>query len=121
MQKKQARSIPILLSAFGFPGLGQFAQKRWPAGIAFSAFFLVGFFWIMVLAFLNIIKLYSMAFSDDWSVEPDPHPLTAFIRPLILVGIVYFISLFDTFRAQQRMTSRLHEEEFMKHDEPTDS
>lgn len=104
----------MLLSAFGFPGLGQFAQKRWLAGIVFSGGFLVGFFWIMKLAILNIIELYSMAFSSDLSYEPTPVPLSEFVTPLIIVGVVYLISLFDVFLAQQKMASRLNEERFRK-------
>lgn len=110
--------IPILLSAFGFPGLGQFMQKRWISGLLFSAVFLVGFFWVLGLAFHNIAELYSMAF-DESMTEPEPVPLTAFIKPLLLVGTVYLISLFDVFLAQQRITTKQREAEFLKSHEPT--
>jgi hypothetical protein len=113
MKKEMAPRIPIMLSAFGFPGLGQIVQKRWIPGLLFSAVFLVGFFWVMALAIQNIIELYSMAFSDDWA-EPTPVPLTAFVRPLILAGIVYFTSLFDVFLAQQKMTSKKREQELLE-------
>ena len=113
MKQQQASRVPMLLSAFGFPGLGQFVQKRWIPGLLFSAVFLVGFFWIMALAIHNIIEFYSMAFSTDWSVEPDPVPLSAFVLPLILVGIVYFTSLFDIFLAQQKMISKQRERKMM--------
>lgn len=110
--------IPILLSAFGFPGLGQFVQKRWIAGVLFSAAFLVGFFWVMGLALQNIIELYSLAF-DDSMREPEPVPLAAFVKPLLLVACVYLISLFDVFRAQQRINTKQHEAEFLKANKPS--
>ncbi|MDF7799867.1 hypothetical protein P4C99_10345 [Pontiellaceae bacterium B1224] len=120
MKKKLSARIPIYLSAFGFPGLGQFMQKRWLAGLLFTTIFLVGFFWIIIIAVHNIIELYSMAFSSDLSYEPMPIPLTAFVEPLIIVAISYFISLFDVFLAQQKIATRLHEEEFLKAHETAD-
>ncbi len=110
--------LPIWLSAFGFPGLGQFVQKRWIAGLIFSSGFLVGFFWVMAIAVHNIIELYSMAFTDHM---PEPIPVSAFTRPLLIVAVVYLISLFDVFRAQQRILSRQHEETFLQAHETPDS
>ncbi|WP_372798000.1 hypothetical protein [Pontiella sp.] len=110
--------LPIWLSAFGFPGLGQFVQKRWIAGLIFSSGFLVGFFWVMAIAVHNIIELYAMAFTDRM---PEPIPVSAFTRPLLIVAVVYLISLFDVFRAQQRILSRQHEETFLKANETPDS
>lgn len=112
--------IPILLSAIGFPGLGQFVQKRWIAGVLFSALFLVGFFWVISLALQNIIELYSMAF-DDAMREPEPVPLVAFAKPLLLVLIVYLISLFDVFRAQQLINTKQHEAEYLNANQSTDA
>lgn len=114
MKKEQASRVPILLSAFGCPGAGQFFQKRWIPGIIFTAGFLVGFAGVMKLAFRNIIELYSMAFSQDLSYEPTPVPLSAFTAPLTIAGVVYLISLFDVFLAQQRIASKVHEEAFKK-------
>jgi hypothetical protein len=120
MKKKMSARMPIYLSAFGFPGLGQFVQKRWLAGLLFTTAFMIGFIWIMILAIMNIIELYSMAFSPNLSYEPTPIPLTAFVEPLIIAAIAYFISLFDVFLAQQKIATRLHEEEFLKANEPAD-
>lgn len=111
--------LPILLSAFGFPGLGQFIQKRWVAGILFSAPFLVGFFWVMALAILNIVALYSMVL-DESMTEPEAIPLSAFIPPLIIIGIIYILSLFDAFSAQQRILTKQREDDFINSHEPSD-
>lgn len=112
--------IPVLLSAFGFPGLGQFAQKRWIPGALFAAVFLIGFLWIMALGIHNMIELYSLAFDPDIA-EPHPVPLSAFGKPLLLAAAVYLISLLDVFTAQQRILSAQHEEEFLKQHETSDS
>lgn len=104
-----------MLSAFGCPGVGQFFQKRWIPGIIFVAGFLVGFAGVMKLAIRNIVELYSMAFSPDLSYEPSPVPLSAFIRPLTIAALFWFISLFDVFFAQLRIARRQHEEAFIKH------
>ncbi|MDF7807256.1 hypothetical protein P4E94_07400 [Pontiellaceae bacterium B12219] len=114
MKKSSSSRMPIYLSAFGFPGLGQFVQKRWLAGILFTTTFMIGFIWILILAIRNIIELYSMAFSSDLLYEPTPFPLTAFIEPLLIAFIAYLVSLFDVFLAQQRIATRWHEEEFME-------
>jgi len=112
--------LPIWLSAFGFPGLGQFIQKRWISGLIFTATFLVGFFWVMAISIYNIIELYAMAF-DETMVDPEPISLAGFIKPLLLVTVVYFISLFDVFQAQLRITTKRNEEDFLKTNEPADS
>lgn len=116
---KRKYQLPVLLSAFGFPGLGQLAQKRWLPGILFTAGFLAAFFWVMALGLHNIIELYTMAF-DEYA-EPHPVPLSAFAKPLLLAAIVYLISLFDAFLAQQRILSKQNETEFLAANEPADS
>jgi len=60
-----------------------------------------------------------MAF-DATMTEPEPIPLTGFIKPLLLVSVVYFISLFDVFQAQLRISTKRNEEEFLKTNEPAD-
>ena len=111
--------LPILLSAFGFPGLGQFFQKRWIPAFLFSSSFLIGFFWVMKLALHNIIELYSMAF--DPAAEPEPMPLSGFGVPLILVAVIYIISLIDVFQAQHRTSSKRREDDFLKAHETADT
>lgn len=111
--------LPIWLSAFGFPGLGQLAQKRWAAGAGFSVGFLIGFFWIMTIAVHNIIEFYSLAF--DPVANPEPYPLGAFIAPLLLVTVIYFASLIDVCCAQRGISTKQREDEFLKAHESADS
>ena len=102
MNPKLSSRIPILLSAFACPGAGQFMQKRWVAGVFFAAGFLVGFFWVMVLAIGNIVDYYSMAFNFD-GPDPDPTSPKAFIAPFMIALVFYVINLFDVFAAQLRI------------------
>lgn len=121
MKTTSVSRVPILISAFGCPGAGQFFQKRWISGLIFSAGFLVGFVGVMKLAVRNIVELYSMAFSSDLSYEPTPVPLSAFITPLTIAALFWIISLFDVFLAHQRISTAAREEEFRKQNESTDS
>lgn len=114
MKKEKVSRVPILLSAFGCPGVGQFFQKRWFAGILFATGFLIGFVGVMKLAMWNIVELYSMAFSPDLSYEPTPVPLSEFIAPLTIATLAWIISLFDVFLAHQRIARLAHEEAFKK-------
>lgn len=102
MNPKLSSRIPILLSAFACPGAGQFMQKRWVAGVVFVSGFLVGFFWVMVLAIGNIVDYYRMAFDFD-GPEPDPTSPQAFIAPLMIALVFYVINLFDVSGAQLRI------------------
>jgi hypothetical protein len=120
MKSAQTSRIPILLSAFGCPGVGQFFQKRWIPGALFAGGFLVGFIGVMKLAVRNIIELYSMVFSADPSFEPTPVPLSAFMLPLTIAALCWLLSLFDVFFAHQRMARKLNEEKFLSDHEPAD-
>lgn len=121
MKTEKVSRVPILLSAFGCPGVGQFFQKRWVPGLIFSAGFLVGFVGVMKLALRNIVELYSMAFSSDLSYEPTPVPLSAFVAPLSIAALAWIISLFDVFLAHQRISTAAREKEFRKQNESSDS
>ena len=102
MNPKLSSRIPILLSGFACPGAGQFMQKRWVAGVVFVSGFLVGFFWVMVLAIGNIVDYYRMAFDFD-GPAPDPSSPKAFIAPLLIALVFYVINLFDVSAAQLRI------------------
>lgn len=97
--------IPVLLSAFVCPGVGQFMQKRWVAGGIFSVGFLWGFFWLMILAIKIIIDFYRLAFEFD-TYEPAMPNLLSFIAPVLISFIFYLASLFDVVREQQRIARK---------------
>jgi hypothetical protein len=109
---KPTSRIPIYLSAFVCPGLGQIVQRRWLVGGVFIAGFLVGFFWVMAIAFKNIRAYYGML--TDWNTDPEIIPPTAFILPLLFVGAFYLSNLLDVVAGQQRMMRTHLDEEFRK-------
>lgn len=96
--------IPMLLSAFACPGVGQFVQKRWIAGLVYGTGFLIGFFWIMAIALGVIYDFYKMAF--DFDHEPEPQNLMAMVLPLIIAIVFYVANLFDVLIAQQRISTK---------------
>ena len=113
-----ASRLPILLSACACPGLGQFVQGRWKAGRVLLSGFLVGFCWVMVLAVGNIVAYYSLIAKPD--ADPEVTQPKAFILPLMVVGLFYFGSLADVFRAHLRIGAQQREEELLKQHETTD-
>ena len=91
-------------------------QQRWIAGVLFTAGFLWGFVWLMILAFGIIIDFYKMAFEFE-TYEPTSVSLSAFIAPLAISLIFYLINLFDVVFAQQRINRTEAEARFInKHD-----
>lgn len=107
---KPTSRVPILLSAFVCPGLGQLAQKRWQAGALVMSGFLTGFCWVMILAIGNIAACYSLI--DNPDVIPKVEQPQEFILPFGIAVTFYLISLFDVFSAQQRIARKIREEAF---------
>lgn len=115
---KPPSRLPILLSACACPGLGQFVQRRWKAGLVLLGGFLVGFCWVMVLAVGNIVSYYSLIATPD--ADPEATSPKAFILPICIAALFYFASLADVFRAHQCMGAKEREEEFLKQSETAD-
>ncbi|WP_372808695.1 hypothetical protein [Pontiella sp.] len=109
---KPTSRIPIYLSAFACPGLGQLVQRRWLAGGLFLMGFLLGFCWVMSIALRNIRAYYGML--TDWNTDPEIIPPSAFILPLLLVGAFYFANLIDVFTGQRRQIRAELDAEFRK-------
>jgi hypothetical protein len=100
----------MLLSAFACPGAGQFMQKRWVAGVVFASGFLVGFFWLMVVALGIIISFYRMGFDSDY--EPETPNIMALLPPLAIAVVFYLMNLFDVVIAQLRIQQQTHTDLF---------
>ena len=103
---KSISRIPILLSAFICPGVGQFVQRRWIAGVLFSITFAAAFVVFMGVAGSLIISYYRMGFEFE-TYEPDIHP--GRLLPSFIVAIaIYVINLVDVasahFRAGRKKT-----------------
>jgi hypothetical protein len=108
MKPKPTSRIPMLLSAFVCPGAGQFMQRRWVAGSIFATGFLVGFFWLMVLALGIIINFYRMGF--DIGYEPGTPNVVGMLPPFLIAMSFYIASLFDVLAANLQLTRTKPEE-----------
>jgi predicted transporter len=79
---------PILLSSFVMPGLGQFAQRRWMAGLLYALGFLVPFAAVMVEAIRILSRFYGLGF-DIFSTDM-PEQLTS---PMLRLGIWFVVAI----------------------------
>lgn len=116
---KPVSRIPILLSAFACPGLGQMVQMRWKAGLVLFSGFLTGFCWVMILAIGNIVSYYAMVADPD--IDPEVSEPSAFVVPISIAAVFYLLSLFDVISAHRVKASRSREEEFLNQHGSTDS
>jgi len=94
--------IPILLSSMVFPGIGQFVQKRWVAGLLFSVLFLVAFAFFCTVAFGLIADYYRMGFEFD-TYEPEPVHLGHLLSTFGVAMLVYTVNVIDTAIAHFRL------------------
>ncbi len=87
--------MAIFLSAMVFPGVGQFVQKRWVAGILFSTLFLAAFSVFCVVAFGLIASYYRMGFEFE-TYEPEPVHLGRLLASFAAAMLVYAANVIDT-------------------------
>ena len=93
--------LPIMLSAFFFPGLGQCSQKRWGMGILYGGAFALLFGLFLFYCLRTVVLYYGMAWDSSPSqVAPSPMPVLFLFAADVTV---YLFSLFDTYRAQLRI------------------
>ena len=97
--------VAVALSAFMFPGAGQFAQRRWAAAILFSSVFLYAFVDILIRTIMLMIRAGRAAsgfMMGNAPVEfPDANPIH-FVIPLVIAIVCYVAGLLDTVAAQRR-------------------
>ena len=97
--------LPITLSAFVFPGAGQFAQKRWVPGALFALVFALSFGFLMVCIFVplyhNLMAALDLAESGN-AEEFKPISLIAIALTFLFGVATYIGSLVDTTAAYRR-------------------
>jgi hypothetical protein len=91
--------LPILLSAFVFPGSGQLLQKRWIAGSIIIGCFLITFTGVLIAGFKNIIAYYQFGLAGD---DPEMSSPRTLITWFIIALILYIINLCDVLMARFR-------------------
>jgi len=97
--------MPVVMSAFVFPGVGQFMQGRKLAG----AFFALGFVALFALAIIYAFRLLCVAYGM-WDSHMSENELTAFSRRMVTgvifcaagAAILYIANVFDAWRCQAK-------------------
>ena len=121
LPESKPRRFPIYLSALVLPGAGQFAQRRWAAGVLFALGFVAAFAAFMVYVIRILMAFYSLGFdfaTYDSSEMMQPPIIRAGLSFLTAI-VIYLISLFDTHRAYRRQGHDWAAAKwFAKHGEP---
>lgn len=94
--------MPIMLSGLVFPGLGQCSQRRWVAGVLYGTAFTLLFGLFLFTCLRTLVAFYRLGFSAETSAHP-PSPLPVVLLFLATL-LVYLLNLFDTYRAQRRIS-----------------
>ena len=104
MARTEAQKAALLLSSFVYPGAGQFVQKRWIAGILFSALFTV----LLGAVIVNTLTpmVHNMTAALDWAQQKANRPfelisLPGVIIPFLLALIVYIANIVDVMNASR--------------------
>lgn len=101
--------LALYLSALVFPGAGQFAQKRWLAGLFYAVVFSVCAVFLTIAIFAPLfwnLRL-AMEFADTGKGDAF-HPIS-FAKIFLWLGLsalIYFAGLLDTFICYRRSHSR---------------
>lgn len=99
--------LPVMLSAFVYPGAGQFVQKRWAAGAAWSLSFTAAFVAFAGSVIVPMVRNLKVAL--DWASDGGGGAFAG-ISPLmvgttfVVALLVYILNLADVTRAHRRQT-----------------
>jgi hypothetical protein len=93
--------LPIVLSAFTFPGAGQMVQRRWGPALFFSVAFLSAFAVFMVHAASIIAAFYRLGVQFE-TYEQQPIPVLPAAIAFLFSMLIYVLGLLDTHRAYRR-------------------
>lgn len=97
---------PIVLSSFVMPGLGQFAQRRWVAGAAYTIGFVVPFALILVEAVRILSAFYGLGFDFDSAGVKEPvnllGPMRRIVAWFVLASLAFVGNLADVYLAYRR-------------------
>ena len=97
--------LPMLMNAFVWPGSGQFIHRRWLAGSACAAGFLVAAAFFFIAFFRLLAAYYGLWLHFDSNTPPE-HPSFRGILVWFAVGIVlYVVALVDSYVTYIRVRS----------------
>ena len=97
---------PVFLSAFVYPGAGQFLQRRWIAGLLYSLCFTACFVLFLSSVIRPIFQTLSAALSWAESTNADatftPVPLFRILVTFVVALALYISNIADAARAARR-------------------
>lgn len=94
--------MPIMMSAFGYPGAGQLMQRRWLWAAVYALAFTVCLVFFCVYVFRIISAYYSLWLDFDKSTTPGRLPVREVLVSLLASVVVYVAALIDTHAAYRR-------------------
>ena len=104
MATTESKRAALLLSAFVYPGAGQFVQKRWIVGFLFATLFTVFLGALVVNAITPMVHNITAAL--DWAQLKANRPfelisLPGIIIPFLLALTVYIANIVDVMNASR--------------------
>ncbi len=100
-EKRMPVAVPIILSGFICPGLGQFVQRRHTAGAVYFALSAAALAWFLLETLPVIRTVYALAYADmaDTTAEDPQYSIPRMVASFITIGVVWLVNLFDVFYA----------------------
>ena len=94
-------TVPIILSGFICPGLGQFVQRRRLAGFVYLALSAAALAWFLLETLPVLRTFYALGYADmaNTEVENVQYSIPRIVASFIAIGIVWLVNLFDVFYA----------------------
>jgi 4-amino-4-deoxy-L-arabinose transferase-like glycosyltransferase len=98
--------LPLLMTAFVWPGVGQFVQRRWLAGTVFALAFLICSAVFFVQLFRILIAYYGLWLNFDSQKAPQMPSLVGLAVSLGIALALYVAAIVDVQLAQVRLRMR---------------
>jgi hypothetical protein len=106
MEIVKSDRTPMMLSAFVYPGAGQFLRKRWIAGTLFSILFtifsLALIFEVVKPIFHNVNVALNFAAIPQCDQPFEEISLLKVVLSFIAMMVVYIVNILDILRANRR-------------------
>lgn len=97
-------AVPVILSGFVCPGLGQFVQRRRLAGAIFLGLSAAAVAWFLAEVVPVVRTVYALAFEEmsNTAIEDTEYSLARIGMALALILVLWLANLFDVFYAVTR-------------------
>ncbi len=100
---RKKRRISILLSAFLYPGVGQFVQGRTKAGLFYTGLFTVGLVFYSTYSAEIIGCYYGLGMDFNHYQPPAELPAGKMIAAFAFALTIYVANIVDAFRGARRV------------------